>query len=146
MVRHHVTQKNPTKQQFHRDVLSSTWSEIFKIVLVSCLRNEAILARVVEFDTFTLSAQEPLGWSEVLGGVDGGGGFLFRDGVLGGGGVGFVWGKVGFSLGLVWGGRGVVCGGFLVLLVLNRTTYLKISKIRRWSEELWLRQHCSLSL
>jgi len=57
-----------------------------------------------------------------------------------------VWGKVGFSLGLVWGGRGVVCRGFLVLLVLNRTTYLKISKIRRWSEELWLRQHCSLSL
>jgi len=62
-------------------------------VLVSCFRNEAILARVVEFDTFTLSAQEPLGWSEVLGGVDGGGGgFLFRDGVLGGGGVGFLCG------------------------------------------------------
>lgn len=40
-----------------------------------------------------------------------------------------MWGKVGFSLGLVWGGREVVCGGFLVLLVLNRTTYLKISKI-----------------
>jgi hypothetical protein len=28
----------------------------------------------------------------VLGGVDGGGGFLFRDGVLGGGGVGFLCG------------------------------------------------------
>lgn len=46
-------------------MLSSTWSEIFKIVPVSCLRNEAILARVVEFDTFNLSTQEPLGWSEV---------------------------------------------------------------------------------
>ena len=112
-------------------------------MLVSCFRNEAILAQVVEFDTFTLSAQEPLGWSEVVGGVDGGGGFLFRDGVLGGGGVGFLCGgKVGFSLGRSWGG----VWGFLVLLVLNRTTYLKISKIQRWSEKLWLRHHRSLSL
>lgn len=79
----------------------------------------------------------------MLGGVDGGGGFSFRDGVLGGGGVGF-------NIGLVWGGRGVVCGGFLVLLVsvlvLKRITYLKINTIQRWSEELWLRQHHSLSL
>jgi hypothetical protein len=57
-----ISRKKPTRHWFYFDALSSMiLSEISKMVSISYRGKEAILAWVVELETFTLSTHEVLG-------------------------------------------------------------------------------------
>jgi len=61
MVGHHITKEESHQIMVPYILLLITLSKIFKIVSISCHDKKTILAQVVEFETFTLSAHEVLG-------------------------------------------------------------------------------------
>jgi predicted cupin superfamily sugar epimerase len=67
MVGHHITREESHQIMVPYILLLITLSKIFKIVSISCHDKKTILAQVVEFETFTLSAHEVLGcWCSLV--------------------------------------------------------------------------------